>query len=181
MRRFDRDENGGPLGFEEMAVLMARDATQKYEGSYEQVARFTALFCSPAHRAQALAQLFDQVALFCILGNGDAHLKNFGVLYRDPTSDDVRFAPAYDMICTTAYLRDDSLALTLGGNKSFFASRAHLIDFAPRCQVKQPRDRILQLLAAVEEELQEQAPLLDEAPQVRDGVRHAFESFARAF
>lgn len=181
MRRFDRDENGGPLGFEEMAVLMARDASQKYEGSYEQVARFAALFCSPAQRGPALAQLFDQVALSCILGNGDAHLKNFGVLYRDPTSEDVCFAPAYDMICTTAYLRDDSLALTLGGSKSFFASRVQLVEFAPRCQVKRPRDRILQLLAAVEQELHEQAPLLDEAPQVRDGLRNAFESFAGAF
>jgi serine/threonine-protein kinase HipA len=181
MRRFDRDENGAPLGFEEMAVLMAREATQKYEGSYEQVARFTALFCAPERRTQALAQLFDQVALSCILGNGDAHLKNFGVLYRDPTSEDVRFAPAYDMICTTAYLRDDSLALTLGGSKSFFASRVHLIEFAPRCQVKQPRERILGLLAAIEKELQAQAPLLDEAPQVRDGLRNAFEGFARAF
>jgi serine/threonine-protein kinase HipA len=181
MRRFDRDESGAPLGFEEMAVLMAREATQKYEGSYEQVARFTALFCAPERRAQALAQLFDQVALSCIFGNGDAHLKNFGVLYRDPTSEDVRFAPAYDMICTTAYLRDDSLALTLGGSKSFFASRVHLIEFASRCQVKQPRERILGLLAAVEKELHEQAPLLDEAPQVRDGLRNAFEGFARAF
>ena len=181
MRRFDRDDKGRPLGFEEMAVLMARDATQKYEGSYEQVARFTALFCAPARREQALAQLFDQVALSCILGNGDAHLKNFGVLYRDPTSEDVRFAPAYDIICTTAYIREDSLALTLGGSKSFFASRVHLIEFAPRCRVKQPRDRILELLATVEQELHDQAALLEQAPQVRDGLRSAFESFAGAF
>jgi len=181
MRRFDRTTDGRSLGFEEMAVLMAKGAAQKYEGSYEQVARFVSLFCSPDRRLPALRQLFDQIALSCILGNGDAHLKNFGVLYDAPTSEDVWLSPAYDLVCTTAYIPDDSLALTLGGSKSLFASRVHLMDFARRCEVGDPRDRIYALLHAVEQGIHEHRALLEEEPVVGAGIRQAFEGFASRF
>lgn len=181
MRRFDRGPEGQRLGFEEMLVLMGKGAARKYEGSYEQVARVAEMFCSPQHHRQALDQLFSQVALSCILGNGDAHLKNFGVLYGDPTVDDVRLAPAYDIVNTTAYLPDDSLALTLSGSKSLFASRVHLMDFANRCRVEKPRERIQALLAAVESGLQSHGGLLAEVPLVQDGLRRAFEGFAARF
>lgn len=181
MRRFDRTPEGRELGFEELAVLMAKGASQKYEGSYEQVARFVALFCAPERRLAALTQLFDQIALSCILGNGDAHLKNFGVLYEEPSSNDVWLSPAYDLVNTTAYLRDDSLALTLGGSKSFLASRVNLIDFAKRCDVAKPRDRILQLLDAAEAGLAEHHALLETEPVVAAGVREAIHGFASRF
>lgn len=181
MRRFDRTADGQALGFEEMAVLMGKGAARKYEGSYEQVARFVSLFCAPGRRLAALAQLFDQVALSCILGNGDAHLKNFGVLYGDPTSEDVRLAPAYDLVSTTAYIPEDSLALTLNGSKSLFASRLHLLDFAQRCEVHDGRERIHALLHAAEQGLAEHRGLLEAEPVVGAGLKQAFESFASRF
>ncbi|MBN8491251.1 MAG: type II toxin-antitoxin system HipA family toxin [Burkholderiales bacterium] len=181
MRRFDRTAEGRALGFEEMAVLMAKGAAQKYEGSYEQLARFVELYCSPARRLQALSQLFDQVALSCILGNGDAHLKNFGVLYADPTIDDVWLAPAYDLVNTTAYIPEDSLALTLGGSKSLFASRVHLVDFARRCRIADPRLRVGELLEATERGLAQHRALLAEEPIVDVGIHAAFQRFASGF
>ena len=181
MRRFDRTDAGEPLGFEEMVVLMGKGAAQKYDGSYESVARFMALYCSPQRKHAALAQLFDQVALSCIIGNGDAHLKNFGVIYSDPTSEDVRMSPAYDMVNTTAYIADDSLALTLGGSKSLLASRLHLLEFGQRCEIDAPRDRIGELLDAVEYVLDKHRALLDTEPQVQQGLRAAFDGFAGRF
>ena len=145
------------------------------------MARFVSLFCAPGRRLAALRQLFDQVALSCILGNGDAHLKNFGVLYDDPTSEDVRLSPAYDLVCTTAYIPEDSLALTLGGSKSLFASRVHLMDFARRCEIGDPRGRVLALLQAAEQGLHEHQGLLEEEPIVGAGLRQAFEGFASRF
>jgi serine/threonine-protein kinase HipA len=178
-RRFDRSADGQALGFEELVVLTGRGAAQKYEGSYEQVARFVELFCSPERRDAALGQLFDQIALSCILGNGDAHLKNFGVLYTDPTSADVWLAPAYDVVNTTAYIPNDSLALTLGGSKSLLASRLHLLDFGKRCRLVDPWRRVEALISAVDEEMKAQHELLDGEPIVRKGLRAAFEGFAR--
>lgn len=177
MRRFDRTADGGALGFEELVVLMGRGPAQKYEGSYEQVARFVALFCAPAQRAAALAQLFDQVALSCILGNGDAHLKNFGVLYDDPTSENVWLAPAYDLVNTTAYLPRDALALTLGGSRRLPATRKRLLEFARRCGVTEPADRLEALLDAAAQGLEKHRALLETEPLVSAGLQRSVERF----
>jgi len=50
----------------------------------------------------------------CALRNGDAHLKNFGVVYYDALGE-TRLAPVYDLVTTAIYLPKDSLALTLNG------------------------------------------------------------------
>ena len=51
--------------------------------------------------------------------NGDAHLKNFGVLYASPL-DTVTLAPVYDVVTTTAYVRKDVPALSLAGTKKWW-------------------------------------------------------------
>jgi len=51
--------------------------------------------------------------------NGDAHLKNFGVLYASP-GDTVALAPVYDVVTTTAYVRKDVPALSLAGTKKWW-------------------------------------------------------------
>jgi serine/threonine-protein kinase HipA len=51
--------------------------------------------------------------------NGDAHLKNFGVLYALP-GDTVALAPVYDVVTTTAYVRKDVPALSLAGTKKWW-------------------------------------------------------------
>lgn len=181
MRRFDRDGKGVPLGFEEVLVLMGKAAAQKYTGSYESIARFLKLFCSPEYQGPALAQLFDQVALSCMIGNGDAHLKNFGVLYTDPATQDVRMAPAYDLVCTTAYIAGDSLALTLGGSKRLDPPVERLLEFARNCAVLDPKARLRELLAAVERTLTEHQGLLETEPLVQRGLHAAWQSAAGRF
>jgi serine/threonine protein kinase HipA of HipAB toxin-antitoxin module len=47
-----------------------------------------------------LTQLFAMVVLCCAVENGDAHLKNFAVLY-EHTEGLVQLAPVYDIIATT--------------------------------------------------------------------------------
>jgi|UPI0006470700 serine/threonine-protein kinase HipA len=141
MRRFDRPPDGRILGFEDMLALAGRAADQKYVGSYELVLRLLHLYCSPEQLPAAREQLFDMVVLSCILGNGDAHMKNFGVLY-DSLSGAVRMAPAYDIVCTRLYIADDNLALNLEGNRSFFAARLGLLDFGLRCDM--PKARIIE-------------------------------------
>ncbi len=181
MRRFDRLPDASSLGFEDMAALMGKGTTEKYDSSYERVARCVELFCAEDHHVAGLAQLFDQVALSCILGNGDAHLKNFGVLYSDPSQNDVRLAPAYDIVNTTAYIRDDQLALTLGGSRSLFASRLHLFEFAGRCRIAEPAVRITRLLEAVESVLGHERNLLATVPDVRTALKESFDGFASLF
>lgn len=181
MRRFDRDENLEPLGFEDMAALMGLAAEQKYSKSYSAIAKAIRLFCAPEHVRSSLAQLFATVSLSCILGNGDAHLKNFGLLYADPTQRDTRLAPAYDIVNTTAYIPEDVLALELMGNKSLFASRQGLLDFAQVCDIERPAEVIRAQLEALERVLQRSIELCGQAPQVVTAIRHCAAPFVQTF
>ena len=173
MRRFDRDDQLNPIGFEDMAALMGLSADQKYSKSYAAIAKAVRLFCPARHLRSSLDQLFDSVALSCIIGNGDAHLKNFGLLYSEPTQRDARLAPAYDIVNTTAYIPEDVLALVLAGNKSLFASCQGLLEFAQACEIEQPRARIQKLLAALE-------VVLDRYPQHRERAPHVVSAIQRA-
>lgn len=183
MRRFDRTEQGDALGFEDMAVLAGKDADQKYDGSYENVARLLRLYCSAEHVQAALKQLFDMLALSCMLGNGDAHLKNFGVLYTDVADGPVWMAPAYDIVNTTAYLPQDNLALSLSGNRDLFASRMGLLDFARHCDlsVDQARVRIRSLIDICDTVLQELAEFVDEVSDLSGALEDRLQPFRHSF
>lgn len=180
MRRFDRTAAGEALGFEDMAALMGRGADEKYMGSYEQIAKVIRLFCAAEAQGAGLSQLFDQVALSCMVGNGDAHLKNFGLLYSDPTTGDARLAPVYDIVCTTAYLPGDSLALTLGGTKSLFAARANLHAFGASLGLKDLPDRFDRLITAAQAVLSENRGLLGFFDQIDRALRAGVEGFAKS-
>ena len=118
VERFDRTPQGMYLGCEDFCVLSALRAHGRYEGSYELIAKRIGQFISAEEQPQAVEQLFATVALCCAIENGDAHLKNFAVLYENAQSA-VRLAPAYDLVSTTIYHARDVMALTLGGTKAF--------------------------------------------------------------
>lgn len=130
VKRFDLDGKGGYLGFEDFCVLNGLATDDKYVGSYQDIAGRIRQFVSPHKVHDALEQFFLSLALTCAVRNGDAHLKNFGVLYANPECE-VRFAPAYDIVSTTPYIPNDSLALLFGGSK-FFPQRKGLITFGRR-------------------------------------------------
>ena len=59
--------------------------------------------------------MFTLIVLNCAIHNGDAHLKNFGIVYDDVLGE-ARLAPVYDLVTTTVYMPKDSMALTLNGS-----------------------------------------------------------------
>jgi serine/threonine-protein kinase HipA len=125
--RFDLSSDGVYLGSEDFCVLDGRRAHGRYDGSYENLARRIADFVSPEFLPHAKEQYARMVVYACGIENGDAHLKNFSVVYDNPEGR-VRLAPAYDLIATTPYIRTDTLALTLNGSKQF-PDRERLIRF----------------------------------------------------
>lgn len=128
MRRFDLDEHASALGFEDMCSLQALGTSQKYSSSYERVAKSISDFVSGEQLLAARKQFFAMLVLSAMVRNGDAHLKNFGVIYRS-SRDVVSLAPVYDVITTTAYIKNDVPALTLAGTKKWW-SRKMLEQFA---------------------------------------------------
>lgn len=114
--RFDLRMDGTYRGFEDFCALNARRTDEKYRGSYEtQVMKRFAQFANSTHVNEDMEKLFILIALNCALRNGDAHLKNFGIVY-DDVQGEARLAPVYDLVTTSVYLPKDSLALTLNGS-----------------------------------------------------------------
>jgi serine/threonine-protein kinase HipA len=58
------------------------------------------------------------IVVNCALRNGDAHLKNFGIVY-DDVQGEARLAPVYDLVTTAVYLPKDKMALTLYGTTNW--------------------------------------------------------------
>ena len=123
MRRFDVTTKGVPIGFEDMCSLQAYGTSQKYSGSYERVAKSIGDYISGDRLMAAREQFFATLVLSVMLRNGDAHLKNFGVLYAVPGSA-VELAPVYDVVTTTVYVSKDVPALTLAGTKKWWPRKA---------------------------------------------------------
>ena len=114
--RFDLRLDGTYLGFEDFCVLNAKRTDQKYSGSYEtSILKRFEQFANSSNVHEGLGKLFALIALNCALRNGDAHLKNFGIVYDDVLGE-ARLAPVYDLVTTAAYLPKDSMALTLNGS-----------------------------------------------------------------
>jgi serine/threonine-protein kinase HipA len=91
------------------------ETSKRSHESYETsiMKRFTD-FANSSHVGEDLERLFTLIAINCALRNGDAHLKNFGILY-DDVQGEARLAPVYDLVTTSVYLPRDSMALTLNG------------------------------------------------------------------
>lgn len=111
VERFDVRAGGTCVGFEEAAALMGETAATKYLRDYGSMIQSLADFVGTAAEAQARHDLVKAILLNHLMGNGDAHLKNFGVLYEDATT--VELAPFYDCVSTLPYIKDDVPALAL--------------------------------------------------------------------
>jgi len=164
LERFDlvRHDDGRieRLGFEDVAALAGLRVREilsdrKYQGSYQRVAE---LLRQLQLHSDNLHRFFQQVAFSVMVRNGDAHLKNFGVLYR--SSADVWLAPMFDVVTTSVYrytqyqggpeLEDRTLALKLFAGRHrtrAYPTTEELHDFGRRvCGVSQPA-RVLEAIA----------------------------------
>lgn len=172
MERFDK-KDGKSLGMEDLGVVMGKDTytdgNSKYTGSYEQVAKAITAFCDEQLVGSSLSEYFDSLALSCLVKNGDAHLKNFALLY-EPDFTSVRLAPAYDIVNTTTYISNDQMALTLAGSRRFPKDKM-LIEFGQRqCRLSRQdiEARLERLKDSLRDTLHEFDHTLYEAPDLKE-------------
>ena len=124
MKRFDIEDDGSYLGFEDMCVLTARATQEKYNGSYEECARVIKDVVAAQKRKESLNIFFRALVMNHVLQNGDGHLKNYGVLYKNDF-DDSYLAPIYDVITTTIYIKNDIPALRLSDGKLWWKEKTY--------------------------------------------------------
>jgi serine/threonine-protein kinase HipA len=174
MQRFDlRDDQR--IGFEDMSVLTGKlpdpEGAYKYKGSYEDIATAIQLYAGEGEAIAAKQRYFEYVALSMMVRNGDAHMKNFGMLYEHPGEGAPTLAPLYDVMTTTVYayqsartgasLVDRTMALKLAKSKSF-PTRETLLQFgADVCHVRNPDQVIDRIATAMSESLSQNRPRID--------------------
>jgi len=121
IKRFDRSENAR-IHMEDFAQILVKYPREKYDSAnYEQIGRVIYEYSS---EGLADAQQFARRLLVNILlANGDAHLKNWSLLYQDQITP--RLSPAYDIVTTSVYIEDEKeYALNLGKTKEWYAVMA---------------------------------------------------------
>ena len=124
-KRFDLNETSESLGFEDFCVLQGKGTSEKYDASLESCANTIRQYVSPIHQQQALYDFFKLTLVNVLVKNGDAHLKNSGVIYNKlhqfqlgySPQVERQLAPVFDIVSTVPYLPNDSMALSLTGSK----------------------------------------------------------------
>lgn len=119
VHRFDRDAPTatGRRHMEDFAQVTGTAPGAKYAGTYAAIGMV--LKERSARGVEDVFELLRRIKVNELLGNFDAHLKNFSLLYRTPQQ--AALSPAYDIVAYAAYV---------GGN-------GHALSFVPEQKGKQ--------------------------------------------
>lgn len=111
IRRFDR----GPAGrvhMEDFAQVFDVYPDDKYDkATYRYIAKVLGIEVGDA----AVAEFIRRLVFSTLIGNADMHLKNWSLLYPDGVNPSL--SPAYDLLSTIPYLKDDKAALKYSRTK----------------------------------------------------------------
>lgn len=159
VERFDIDPASGKRkGFEDFCSLLGLTPDDKYESTWERVARLTRDYVPKEHLLSANQQLAITLLLTFALGNADCHTKNLAFLYDD--FDDVEVAPIYDMLTILAYDRyaNNPPGMYIDGRKDWTIGKALWRYLQVNLGIDPPRqrelvDRVCSAVAGVVPEL----------------------------
>lgn len=112
IRRFDRTTTDQRVHMEDFAQISGLYPEKKYDKwNYETLARV--IFSLTGE--EGLDEFVRRLVFVILSGNGDAHLKNWSLLYPDGVKAEL--SPAYDLVSIIQYKKDDTLALNLAKSK----------------------------------------------------------------
>jgi serine/threonine-protein kinase HipA len=126
--RFNKNKNS-ILAMEDFCQLDGRLTSEKYNGSYERVAKIIKKYS--IYSMLDITSLFSVLIFSFITGNSDMHLKNFSLIETSEGSNEYKLAPFYDLVSVKIVLPSDNdeLALTLNGKKRNL-TKNDFLDFA---------------------------------------------------
>jgi serine/threonine-protein kinase HipA len=115
--RFDRSISGRRIHMEELAQVLnvpaAREDLKYKRANFETVGTIIGALCG----VESVCKVIDRIVLNVLVGNGDAHLKNWAVLYADGNT--ATLSPMYDVLPTVLYIQSDDMGLKLSGSRQF--------------------------------------------------------------
>ncbi|RBP51328.1 type II toxin-antitoxin system HipA family toxin [Arenicella xantha] len=117
IKRFDR-KGGQRIHMEDFAQVLVKQPSQKYGASnYENIGKV--LYQYSGDRLADVQQFARRLLVNILLANGDAHLKNWSLLYSDMRTP--RLSPAYDVVTTSVYIEGEKeFALNLNKGKNWY-------------------------------------------------------------
>ena len=129
---------------EDFSQAMGIPANEKYEKEDQHYLRrmFELIRANAADPITEQLKLWKMLVFHFLIGNTDAHIKNFSLLYSDDLKK-ITLAPAYDIVSTRVYDLTDEMSIFLGGeirlqkmNRSLFAHAASEAGIAERMAMK---------------------------------------------
>ena len=151
---------------EDFAQAMGISAFAKYEreGSHYLQRMFDVVRVYSSGPIVDQLKLWDILVFDWLIGNTDAHVKNFSLLY-DANLQGIRLAPAYDIVSTTVYEQSTrDMALRIGGVCSIdeitdenFRMAAHEAGIAERMAMNRYEDMCNRFTAALHQSAEELA------------------------
>lgn len=117
IKRFDRQE-GQRVHTEDFAQVFQVYSHEKYKKfNYEQIAN--AMYQYGSQGLKDVQQMARRLLVNILLANGDAHLKNWSLIY--PDSKRPMLSPAYDIVSTLPYVEgEQEFALNMAKNKNWY-------------------------------------------------------------
>ncbi len=126
IRRFDRQE-GRRIHMEDFAQILVKYPRDKYRSAnYQQIGKI--LFSYTEDGLGDVQQFARRLLVNILLANGDAHLKNWSVIYSDTVTPTL--SPAYDIVTTRVYMGDErEFALNLGKDKNWYRASMEQFEY----------------------------------------------------
>ncbi len=106
VQRFDHLPDGSRVHMEEFNQVLGYPPRQKYGRGLLQdwATMLRVLDRLSAQPVQDVREFVNRMVAFILLGNTDAHLKNWALIYPDGRTP--RLAPVYDPVCVAAFFQD---------------------------------------------------------------------------
>lgn len=175
VERFDRGPGGTRIHIEEFAQVLGFEPRRKYGRNLQDdyAAMLRILDRLSANPAQDVQEFIRRFIAFILMGNTDAHLKNWALIYRDGMHPEL--APLYDPVCVTAFfaaVKKEDYMVNRAIDATVRAFSWNDLDSLLRQARIQRRSRLLQVARTTVRQAQADWPiLLKNAPQsVREAV-----------
>jgi serine/threonine-protein kinase HipA len=168
--RFDVDDEGQPLwGMEDFCALLGLRPAQKYETTWERIARAVRDHVPGPRQYETFQRLSAILLLTYALHNADCHSKNIALLYTSHA--DVHLSPAYDFLTTSVYAgyQQNPPGISFLGKKTWTPGK-NLMKFVTSTFGIPAREQAL-ILESISDSVAETVPMVREKMAEHPGFR----------
>ena len=173
--RFDRTPDGMRIHVEDFNQIMGAVSDRKYTAANDETIMKIAKVYGGG--PGAFLQAVRRIAVNIMMGNSDAHLKNWALWYPEPSRGEL--SPAYDIVACTVYNHSDEMALRFRNTRNSTLMDVRRFERAAEFAGMRPARVVRELKDTVEEAADTWKGLLRDLPMPDRYARHLIERTQR--